>query len=86
MTKINNINKYINNGSLDDITYCKENVAKALNYLSTVAERFSYLEERNPEWNMQVKYSTEQASAELAYVLAALVTWWDDPEESAEET
>ena len=86
MTKINNIpNKYINNGSSNDIEYCKENVAKALNYLSAAVERFSYLEERNPEWNMQVKYSTEQASAELAYVLAALVTWWDEVNEEPKE-
>jgi hypothetical protein len=77
--------KYNKNGIADDIKYATQKVAEALNALDVARSTLQRVEHKAPEWDMEVKYNIEEVSTELAYVLAALVTWWDDIEEVSEE-
>jgi hypothetical protein len=69
--------KYTKNGVAEDIEYATQKVAEALNALDVARSTLKRVEHKAPEWDMEVRYNTEEASTELAYVLAALVTWWD---------
>lgn len=83
---MNNIpEKYIKNGVAEDIECATRKVAEALNALDAARSALKRVGHKTPEWDMEVRYNTEEVSTELAYVLAALVTWWDDIEEFAEE-
>lgn len=83
---MNNIpEKYIKNGIGQDIENATQKVAEALNALDVARSVLKRVEDRAPEWDMEVRYSIEGASTELAYILAALVTWWDAAMEVPEE-
>ena len=83
---MNNIpEKYIKNGTAKDIEKATQKVAEALNALDAARFALKMVEDKTSERDMEVRYNIEAVSTELAYVLAALVTWWDALEESAEE-
>lgn len=77
--------KYIKNGTAKDIEKATQKVAEALNALSVAKYALEMVENKTPDWNMEVLDNVEEVSIELAYVLAALVTWWDDENEETEE-
>ena len=83
---MNNIpEKYTKNGIDKDIEKATQKVAEALTALDVARSVLKRVENRAPEWDMEVRYNIEEVSTELAYVLAALVTWWDYVNEETEE-
>lgn len=77
--------KYIKNGVAEGIEYATQKVAEALNALDAARSILKRVEHKVPEWAMEVVYNIENGSTELAYVLAALVTWWDEVNEESKE-
>lgn len=83
---MNNIpEKYILNGIAQDIETATQKVAEALNALDIARSVLKRVENIESEWDMEVLYNVKEVSTELAYVLAALVTWWDIATEVPEE-
>lgn len=83
---MNNIpEKYILNGIDQDIEKATQKVAEALNALDVARSVLKRVENIESEWDMEVLYNVKEVSTELAYVLAALVTWWDIAMEVPEE-
>ena len=55
-------------------------LAKALNLIEAMRDELQFVFEQT-DWNDEVKYQIDEASAKLGFSLATLATWYDDPEE-----